>query len=144
MTYSQPTIFEIMAAAISHELKDEETWFLGLATGEETIQLLSRVPLAGMALAQYTHAPNSTMMVSGSVFNPCVGETPTALESEFGDSIRDWRCEMYSTMSPILFEVVHTRGEIDLGFSSVAQVDKYGNCNIVCIGDYQKPKVRLI
>jgi glutaconate CoA-transferase subunit B len=140
----QPTIYEIMAAAIAHELRDDEVWFLGLATGEETILLLSRVPLVGMALAQYTHAPNATMMVSGAVFNPCVGETPTTLESEFGDLIRDWRCEVYSTMSPFLFEAVHTRGEIDLGFGSVAQVDKYGNCNIVCIGDYYRPKVRLI
>lgn len=144
MMDKKPSVYEIMAAAISHELKDEENWFLGLATGEETILLLSRVPLAGMALAQYSHAPNSTIMVTGVVFNPVVGETPTALESEYGDMMRDWRCEVYSTMSPMLHEVIHTRGEIDLGFSSVAQVDKYGNCNIVCIGDYHKPKVRLI
>lgn len=36
------------------------------------------------------------------------------------------------------------RGDIDVGFGSAAQVDKYGNCNIVCIGDYHKPKIRLI
>ena len=39
---------------------------------------------------------------------------------------------------------VPRKGEIDVGFGSIAQIDKYGNCNIVCIGDYNKPKVRLI
>lgn len=138
-----PTIHEVMAAAISRELRDEETWFIGLATGETTTLLLSRVPLVAMALAQHTHAPNSTIMLPG-VFNPVVSETPTALEAEFGDKIRDWRCEVYSTLSPHLHEVTHTRCEVGVGISSVAQVDKYGNCNIVCIGDYHKPKVRLI
>jgi glutaconate CoA-transferase subunit B len=137
------TIYEVMAAAISRELRDDETWFLGLATGEETILLLSCVPLVAMGLAQNTHAPNSTIMIPG-MFNPVVSEAPTAMEAEFGDRIRDWRCEMYSTMSPNIHEATHTRGEVSLGFSSVAQVDKYGNCNIVCIGDYQKPRVRLI
>ena len=139
-----PTNYEVMAATIAHELRDEENWFLGLATGADTILLLSCVPLVGMALAQKTHAPNSTMIVSGAVYNPVVSESPTAMQSEFGDRIRDWRCEMYTTLNPLLYEAVHTRGEIDLGFGSVAQIDKYGNCNIVCIGDYDKPKVRLI
>jgi glutaconate CoA-transferase subunit B len=137
------TIYEIMATAICRELRDDETWFLGLATGEETILLLSCVPLVAMAMAQDTHAPNSTIMIPG-MFNPVVSEAPTAMEAEFGDRIRDWRCEMYSTMNPNLHEATHTRGEVDLGFSSVAQVDQYGNCNIVCIGDYHKPEVRLI
>ncbi len=142
MEYS-PTIYEIMAGVISRELKDDETWFVGLATGEETILLLSRVPLVAMGLAQRTHAPNSTIMIPG-LFNPVVEEASTLMEAEFGDRIRDWRSELYSTLSPMLHEATHTRGEVSLGFSSVAQVDKYGNCNIVCIGDYQKPKVRLI
>ena len=36
------------------------------------------------------------------------------------------------------------RGEVDVGFGSAAQVDKYGNCNTSVIGDYHKPKIRLI
>ena len=140
----ESTNYEVMAATIARELRDEENWFLGLATGADTILLLSCVPLVGMALAQNTHAPNSTMIVTAAVYNPVVSESPTAMQSEYGDSIRDWRCETYATVNPMLYEAVHTRGEIDLGFGSVAQIDKYGNCNIVCIGEYHKPKVRLI
>jgi glutaconate CoA-transferase subunit B len=39
---------------------------------------------------------------------------------------------------------VAARHEIDVGFGSAAQVDKYGNCNTVAIGQYRKPKVRLV
>ena len=138
----EPTPYEVMAAAISHELNDFENWFIGLATGPTTILLLSRVPITGMALAQHTHAPNSFMLVSGWLMNPVVSEIPTVMESEFGTLLRDWRCECYS--SSLISPTCAGRGDIDVGFGSAAQVDKYGNCNIVSIGDYHKPTVRLI
>jgi glutaconate CoA-transferase subunit B len=136
------TVYEIMATAISHELKDFENWFIGLATGEATIQMLSLVPIAGMALAQHTHAPNSNILVAGWIINPVVSEIPTRMESEFGTVLQDWRCEGWNNSLTTAFS--RERGDIDVGFGSAAQVDKYGNCNIVCIGDYHKPKVRLI
>jgi glutaconate CoA-transferase subunit B len=83
------------------------------------------------------------MMIHGWV-NPVVSEIPTRMESEFGVALRDWRAEALYTLNPILTPHVPRRGEIDVGFGSIAQIDKYGNCNIVCIGDYNKPKVRLI
>lgn len=139
---TQPTIYEVMAAAISHELKDGENWFIGLATGPQTILLLSRLPIAGMALAQHTHAPNSFMLVAGWLMNPVVSAMPTGMESEFGTVLRDWPCESFG--NSLIRAASAGRGDIDVGFGSAAQVDKYGNCNIVCIGDYHKPKVRLI
>jgi len=139
---TEATAYEVMAAAISHELKDFENWFIGLATGETTILLLSRLPMAGMALAQHTHAPNSFMLVGGWIMNPVVSEIPTGMESEFGTMLRDWRCEGWG--NSLIRATSAGRGDIDVGFGSAAQVDKYGNCNIVCIGDYYRPKVRLI
>jgi glutaconate CoA-transferase subunit B len=139
---TKATIYEVMATAVSHELKDEENWFIGLATGETTILLLSRIPIVGMALAQHTHAPNSNMLVAGWILNPVVGEIPTGMESEFSTVLQNWRCEcqVNSLVSPFSA----ARGDIDVGFGSAAQVDKYGNCNIVCIGDYHRPRPRLI
>ena len=132
------TAYEAMAVALSHELSDFEKWFIGLATGDTTIQILSRVPIVGMSLAQLTHAPNSFMAVAGWIMNPVVSEIPTAMESEYGTALQYWRCESRAT------GYMAGRGECDLGFGSAAQIDKYGNCNIVAIGDYHKPKVRLI
>lgn len=139
---TEPTPYEIMAAAISRELKDDENWFIGMATGEKTILMLSLIPIAGMALAQHTHAPNSFMLVTGCLLNPVAGEIPTGMESEFGTLMKDWRCEGWQ--DSLISAYSAPRGEIDVGFGSAAQVDKYGNCNIVCIGDYHRPKVRLI
>ncbi len=132
---TKPTLYETMAAVISHELNDDEVWFIGLATGLETIFLLSRIPLVGMSLAQRTHAPNSFMSVQGFCVNPAVNETPTAMESEYATELYDWRCESQNSSS---------LPRPDVGFGSSAQIDKYGNSNIVAIGDYHRPKVRLI
>ena len=139
---TEPTLHEVMATAISHELKDNENWFIGLATGQQTILLLSLIPIAGMALAQHTHAPNSFMLVTGCLMNPIAGEIPTGMESEFGTLLKDWRCEAWQ--NSLISPYSAPSGDIDVGFGSAAQVDKFGNCNIVCIGDYHRPKVRLI
>lgn len=139
---TKATLYEIMATAISHELKDFENWFIGLATGPKTILLLSCVPVVGMALARHTHAPNSNMLVGGWICNPVVSETPTSLESEYGNALYDWRCECFDNY--LISYYSNERGDIDVGFGSAVQVDKYGNSNIVCIGDYRKPKIRLI
>ena len=136
----KPTVYEVMATAIAHELKDDENWFIGLATGEETIFLLSRIPIAAMGLANLTHAPNSNMFVAGWIINPVPSEIPTGMESEYDNPLQYWRCEAHvNTLS-----YSYGLHEVDAGFGSAAQIDKYGNCNIACIGDYYKPKVRLI
>lgn len=137
---TKATKYEIMAAAISHELNDNECWFIGLATGLQTIFLLSRIPMVGMSLAQHTHAPNSFMMVQGFIMNPVVSELPTGMECEFATELYDWRCEAQNNSLVSSFSAK----EMDVGFGSSAQIDKYGNSNIVAIGDYHKPKVRLI
>ena len=92
---TEPTLYEVMATAISHELNDNENWFIGLSTGEQTILLLSLIPITGMALAQHSHAPNSFMLVTGCLMNPIAGEIPTGMESEFGTLMKDWRCEAW-------------------------------------------------
>ena len=136
----KPTVHEVMATALSHELKDNENWFIGLATGAATIFLLSRIPIAAMGLAQNTHAPNSLMLVAGWIINPIPSEIPTGMESEYDNSLQYWRCEAHVNS----LSYSYSMDEVDVGFGSAAQIDKYGNCNIVCIGDYYKPKVRLI
>lgn len=131
-----------MAAAIARELRDGELWFLGMSTGPQTILMLTRIPIAAMALAQQTHAPNSWMLVAGWVMNPDVSKVPTRMESEFGTTLGQWPCEAYN--NSLAMSYVAARHEIDVGFGSAAQVDKYGNCNTVAIGDYNRPRVRLV
>jgi glutaconate CoA-transferase subunit B len=136
------TVYEVMATAIARELRDSELWFLGMSTGPQTILMLTRIPIAAMALAQQTHAPNSWMLVAGWVMNPDVSKVPTRMESEFGTTLGQWPCEAYN--NSLAMSYVAARHEIDVGFGSAAQVDKYGNCNTVAIGDYNRPHVRLV
>ncbi|MFW6103180.1 MAG: CoA-transferase [Chloroflexota bacterium] len=136
------TVYEVMAGVIARELNDRELWFLGMSTGPETILMLTRIPIAAMALAQRTHAPNSWMLVAGWVMNPDVSKAPTSMESEFGTTLGEWPSEAYN--NSLAMSYVAARHEIDVGFGSAAQVDKYGNCNTVAIGDYARPKVRLV
>ena len=136
------TVYEVMAGVIARELKDHELWFLGMSTGPETILLLTRIPITAMALAQRTHAPNSWMLVAGWVMNPYVSKAPTSMESEFGTTLAEWPSEAYN--NSLSMSYIAARHEIDVGFGSAAQVDKYGNCNTVAIGDYARPKVRLV
>jgi glutaconate CoA-transferase, subunit B len=139
---SQASVYEVMAAVISRELRDNELWFLGMSTGPQTILMLTRIPIAAMALAQRTHAPNSWMLVAGWVMNPDVSKVPTRMESEFGTTLGEWPCEAFN--NSLAMSYIAARHEIDVGFGSAAQVDKYGNCNTVAIGDYHRPKVRLV
>ncbi len=142
MSATTATVYEIMAGVIARELRDYELWFLGMSTGPETILMLTRVPIAAMALAQRTHAPNSWMLVAGWIMNPDVNKAPTSMESEFGTTLGEWPTEAYN--NSLTMSYVAARHEIDVGFGSAAQVDKYGNCNTVVIGQYARPKVRLV
>lgn len=142
MTRQPPSVYEVMATVISRELRDHELWFLGLSTGPQTILMLTRLPIVAMALAQQAHAPNSWMLVAGWVMNPDVSKIPTEMESEFGTPLGHWPAEAFNNSHCMSY--VAARHEIDVGFGSAAQVDKYGNCNTVAIGDYHRPKVRLI
>jgi glutaconate CoA-transferase subunit B len=138
----QYTTEEVMAAATSKELKDGEVGFTGLATGTRTATLIVGIPLVAMGLAQHTHAPNFTIMCAGWLLNPKLDEIPT-IESEFDCRLLSWKCEARICDDENITYMAR-RGDIDVGFCSAAQIDKYGNINSVCIGDYSKPKVRLV
>jgi glutaconate CoA-transferase subunit B len=122
MSDYEPTKWEIMASIISHELKDGDVMFLGMSTGEITTILHTYVPGVGLALARRSHAPNCYITSTDSLL----------MERILGDNMK-----VISAANIYL-------GEIDIGLSSCAQVDKHGNQNIVTIGDYDKPSVRLV
>lgn len=80
---------------------------------------LSPVVAAGCILAHHTHAPNVTLAI--------------------------WRFREYWPFTEGMKELFDygQRGKIDLFFLSGAQIDQYGNTNLIAIGDYNQPRVRL-
>ena len=63
-------------------------------------------------------------------------------DSEFLSDLRDLDADGIANEYPSPFRV--KRGGVTVGFSNGAQVDMYGNMNSVCIGDHDRPKVRLV
>ncbi len=80
---------------------------------------LSPVVAAGCILAHHTHAPNASLAI--------------------------WRFKEYWPFTEGMKELfdLGQRGKVDLFFLSGAQIDRHGNTNLVAIGDYSQPKVRL-
>lgn len=80
---------------------------------------ISPVVAAGCILAHHTHAPNATLAI--------------------------WRFKEYWPFTEGMKELFDygQRSKLDLFFFSGAQIDQYGNTNLVAIGDYNHPKVRL-
>ncbi len=79
---------------------------------------LSPMPAAALWLAQLTHAPRAEVLVAGSSDWPFAGEW-----QEFFDFAQ--------------------QGRLNVFFLSGAQIDGSGNINLMAVGDYRQPKVRL-
>jgi glutaconate CoA-transferase subunit B len=121
------TLEELMAVAASREIKDKEIVFAG--TG---------LPMLGVMLAQHTHAPHCVIIFEAGTVDSKLAHLPMSV----GD-VRGIR--QASTAGGLLdiFATVLQPGHIDVGFLSGAQIDRFGNINATCIGDYHHPAVRL-
>ena len=117
----------IMAATISHALRDGETLFIGANP---------LIPFAGARLAQLTHAPNLTMIAgaSGGV-NPLLD--PLAPSS--GD-YANLVAEAVLPFQEVLMLFMGAHG--DVFFAGGLQIDQRGNCNLATVGNHDRPTLR--
>jgi len=136
------TLPERLAVLLAKEIRDGEVGFTGLGTGRAAAVYITGIPLAAMALAQRTHAPNLTILLAGWSHNPDLSQLHGLPELEFDERLRDLPCEAQSVDYPGHYAL--KRGDISFGFSSGVQVDAQGNLNGVCIGDPKRPDVRLV
>lgn len=118
---------ELMIVNAARLLKDGDRVFVGVGQ-----------PNLACNLARRTHAPNLVMIYEAGV----VGAKPSRLPLSIGDptlvSGATSVCSMYE-----IFSLYLQRGNVDVGFLSGAQIDRFGNINATVIGDYDRPKVRL-
>jgi len=132
------TIEELITTAVARNLNDFEVGFVGIGTGGPAFILAVGIPIAAARLAKYTHAPNFVLM-QGPVIDPELDFLP---KSTMDRHLIEWKCKSQIPCNDALD--IFKRGKMDVGFVSGAQVDKYGNLNIIGIGDYKKPKIRLV
>ena len=135
---SDITVEELLTYIVARYLKDEEVGFVGIGTGGPAFILAVGIPIAAARLAMYTHAPNFVLM-QGPVIDPDLDFLP---KSTMDRHLIEWKCKSQIPCDYALD--IFKRGKMDVGFVSGAQVDKYGNLNIISIGDYNKPKIRLV
>ena len=136
------TLYERLAVVLSHTFRDGEVGFTGLTTGGPAAMFGTMVPLAAMELARKTHAPSFTILLAGWIHNPDVSSLRAIPDAEFAPALLDLGCEAQSSAYPAQWSI--KRGDIDVGFSSGAQVDREGNLNSVAVGDPARPRVRLV
>ncbi len=130
---------ELMAVAYASHLRDEEVVFIGIGTGGRAFILAVGIPLVACRLAQLSHAPNLVPML-GPLIDPDLRTLPSSLRDDY--ELVHWRSKAQIPEQEALD--VFKCGKMDVGAISGAQIDMYGNLNIVCIGPYESPKVRLV
>lgn len=130
---------ELLAVEVSKRVVDDEMNFTGIGTGGKAYIRACGIPLVAVRLAQLKHAPNALCMM-GPVLDPVL-DHDTIPSSNWEYDLIYWPCRSQIPLEDCLG--LFRLGLVGLAFASGAQVDKYGNLNIACIGDYANPKIRL-
>lgn len=132
------TVNEIMAVAVSRELGDDELGYMGTATGDRAFTLNCGIPIVAARLAQLSHAPGFGLFWNN-VLDPDLERLPATFAVQ---QLVTWPCA--AQLNTADGNDMLAKGNFAVSFVAAAQVDRYGNMNITVIGDYQRPKVRLI
>lgn len=133
---------ELITVLLAKQMRNGEVGFTGLATGSAAALYITGIPLAAMSFAQYTHAPDLTILLAGWIINPDLSQLRALPAAEFDNTLQNLPCEAQMQAYPGHYAV--RRGDVDFGFGSGIQVDAQGNINSTCIGDYHQPRVRLV
>ena len=118
---------ELIACCGAREIRDHDLVLVG--TG---------FPTMSANIARYVHAPNARMMQESGVYDA----QPKRPALSVGDPCLNPGAAMIGTLGDIMGMFLQG-GWLDVGFLSGSQVDKFGNINTTCIGDYDNPKSRL-
>ncbi|MFX1454006.1 MAG: CoA-transferase subunit beta [Promethearchaeota archaeon] len=124
------TIDEMMTVLMAREVRNDDVMIVGVATP---------MVWAAFTLAKLTHAPDAIYhYIMGNTFvsesrqvSLLYLEMNTARAYRFQDSVE---CTLESLPSDKLTTIE---------FFRPAQIDQYGNTNNICIGNWDKPKIRL-
>jgi glutaconate CoA-transferase subunit B len=118
---------ELMACCGAREISNHDVVIVG--TG---------FPTMSANIAKHTHAPETILMQESGV----VDARPKRPALSVGDPCLNPGAAMVGNLLDIMGMFLQG-GCVDIGFLSGSQVDKYGNINTTCIGDYENPTSRL-
>jgi glutaconate CoA-transferase subunit B len=120
------TIKEQMIVSAAREIKDQDIIYAGVG-----------LPNVAVLLAKFSHAPNATIVYETGIIRiePCI----------LGLGVDTLSTHYLSDMLTDVFYVnsLAQRGFFTLGFLGGGQIDRYGNINSTCTGDYLRPSLRF-
>lgn len=126
-TTEQYTAAELMACVFAREMKGMK---LGNVPG-----VRSEVPLAAIGLAARLYAPGFKCFNVGPVAFSALQITGSTMDYE-----RMIGAEGIMNGERI-YDMLH-KGIMECSFGGGMQIDKFANTNLVCVGEWKKPKVR--
>ena len=125
---SEWSITELMAVVMAREFRDGEIVVMGAVPA---------LPMAACRLARATHAPRLEFIVGGSgTVSP---EPPSLPLGSCGGDLAP-----AATTLPLPDVVLlEGRGDaFDVFCAGGLQIDAHGNCNLICVGSWDRPKLR--
>ncbi|MBI4729964.1 MAG: hypothetical protein HY775_10790 [Acidobacteria bacterium] len=120
--------FALMAVVMARAFRDGEVVVMGAQPA---------LPLAACRVARALHAPNLWYIVGGSgTVNPDPAVAP--------DSSCDARLAPAACALPLTdIVLLEGRGDtLDVFCAGGLQIDAYGNCNLICVGEWSRPTLR--
>lgn len=121
---------DVMIKAMALQIEDGDVFLHGLA---------SPMPALAMFLAKLTHAPNMVYLAVAEGIDP--DPEKFKLYPSSADPRHAKGCVGIGELAEA-FDLA-AKGKVDGMFLGGAQIDRYANINLTCIGSYEKPKVKL-
>ncbi|NLT36361.1 MAG: ketoacid-CoA transferase [Gaiellales bacterium] len=118
---------EMMAIAAGRLISNGDILFAG--TG---------VAMLAACVAKHIHAPRSVVLVETGGIDPTLTELPLAVADPRVMDEAALNSGLIDSFSIIGHRKLHT-----VAFLGAAQIDRYGNLNSTCLGDYHRPRVRF-
>jgi acyl CoA:acetate/3-ketoacid CoA transferase beta subunit len=116
---------EVCVAAVADAFRDD---------GEKLASAFGSVPSAGVRLAKLTSAPD-LLMTDGIAY--LRGDVPPLSGEDPGDAV----VEGWLPFRKVFDLLWSGRRHVIM---TASQIDRFGNHNFACIGDYRKPKAQLL
>ena len=119
------TAADQMVVSGAHQIRPDDIIYVGLG-----------LPFLSALLAKYTHAPDSTIIIENGIVRTSGFEMPRATDTPGAQFLSDQLTGLFYISS------LGQAGHITTGFIGAGQIDRYGNVNDTCVGDYNKPTHR--
>jgi glutaconate CoA-transferase subunit B len=126
--FKPPTPVEEMIVSASRLIQDGSVLMVG-----------TQWPILVSLLAKGLHAPDITICFEGGVI---FAKMPDRLPLFTGDPVSNGCSALLGDSFDTMGMILHS-GRADMALLSAAAVDRYGNVNTTCIGDYASPKIRF-